>query len=57
MKAGVFLLLLGIIVLSGPLVLALLDSRDFFVAFFADRRSEEIGLGIQGMQLFHYFMV
>lgn len=57
MKAGVFLLLLGIIVLSGPLILAFLDSRDFFVAFFADRGSEEIGLGIQGLQLFHCFMV
>ena len=56
MKA-VFLLLLGIIVSSGPIVLAFLDSRDFFVAFFADRSSEGIGLGIQGLQLFHYFIV
>lgn len=49
-----FLILLGILVSSGSLATAYLDSRDFLSALYADRSSERIGLGIQGVQLFHY---
>lgn len=56
MKACEFLLALGIIVLSGSLVAASLDSRDLLSALFADRGSEQIGLGIQGLRLFHYLV-
>jgi len=49
--------------LFGSVVMAYLDSsgywnysKDFLSAFFADRGSEKIGLGFQGLQLFHYFI-
>ena len=57
MKPAVLLFLLGVLVSSGSLIAACLDSRDLFSALFADRGSERIGLGIQGLQLFHYFAV
>ena len=56
MKTYVYLLALGIVVLSGSLVAACLDSRDFLSALFADRGSERIGFGIPGLQLYHYLV-
>ena len=63
MRAGVLFILIGALTLSGSVVTAYLDSighwsypKDFLSALFADRGSEQIGLGIQGLQLFHYFI-
>jgi hypothetical protein len=48
------LLVLGILLSACSVVVACLDARDFFSALFADRGSEQIGLGIRGIQLFHF---
>lgn len=60
---GVLILLSGLLGLFGSILIAYLDSvgywgypTDFFSAFFADRGSEQIGFGFQGLQLFHYFV-
>lgn len=56
MKAREFMLALGILISSGSLIAASLDSRDLSSALFADRGSERIGLGIQGLRLYDYFV-
>jgi len=60
---GVFFLSLGLIGLFASIIMTYLDSvgywgfpKDFSSAFFADRTLEQIGLGLQGLQLFHYFI-
>jgi len=64
-KEGVFLVSvfawLGVLLFSGSLAVAYLDSigywnypKDFIRALFADRGSEPVGMGVQGLQLFHY---
>ena len=62
MKAAVFfhscmyaLLLLGVLLSAFSVVTAFLDARGFLSALFSDGGSGLIGLGIQGLQLFHYF--
>ena len=56
MKAPVYMLALGILISSGSLIAASLDSRDLSSALFADRGSERIGLGIQGLRLYDYLV-
>ncbi len=50
------LLALGILVMSGSLIAASLDSTDLSSALFADRGSERIGLGIHGLRLYDYLV-
>lgn len=50
------LLVLGVVMSTFSLVGAYFDSGDFLDALFADRGSDQIGLGIQGLQLFHYLI-
>ena len=47
------LLVLGIFISASSAAAAYLEPRDFITALFAERGSEQIGLGIQGLQLFH----
>lgn len=56
MKAREYMLALGILISSGSLIAASLDSRDLSSALFADRGSERIGLGIQGLRLYDYLV-
>jgi hypothetical protein len=58
---GIFLLLVGLACLLGGLLITLLDSigywnypKSFLVALFANRDTEQLSFGIQGLQLFHY---
>jgi hypothetical protein len=60
---GWFLLLIGVIGIFGSLGITYLDSigywgapKDFMLSIFLNRGSEEIGFGIQGVQLFHYLL-
>ena len=64
MKASVLSILTGILTMSSSMATAYLDSsgywnypKDFLSALFTNRGSEQIGLGILGLQLFHYFIV
>ena len=50
------LLLSGIVTSAFSLVGAYFGTGDFLDNLFADRGSEQIGMGIKGLQLFHYLI-
>jgi len=50
------LLLSGIVMSAFSLVGAYFGTGDFLDNLFADRGSEQIGMGIKGLQLFHYLI-
>ena len=50
------LLSLGVLVSTYSVAMAHLDPRDFFIALLAELTLEQIGLGIQGLKLFHFVL-